>query len=295
MHRRPFGTTGLYVSALGFGAGGIGDARLSEDHVGTLLNRALDLGVTFFDTARGYGLSEERIGRHLAHRRGDFVLSTKGGYGVDGVADWTGEVIARGVDEALRRMHTDVIDVFFLHSCPKDVLDRGEVVRALDDARCAGKIRVAAYSGENDSLASAAVAPVFGAIQCSVNACDQRSLLEWIPRASARGAGVVGKRPIANAPWRFSERPAGQYCEAYWERLRTMGGDALRGDHAWLDFMLRFSAFAPGVSTAILGTTSLANLEAAVRCEERGPLDDETVRRAGDAFRAHGANWEGLV
>ena len=77
--RRPFGDTGLTVPVLGFGAGGIGDPALSERDAETLLNSVLDLGVGLIDTARSYGLSEERIGRHLARRRGDFVLSTKVG------------------------------------------------------------------------------------------------------------------------------------------------------------------------------------------------------------------------
>ena len=84
---RPYGSTGLQVPALGFGAGQIGDASRDEGEVRRLLNTELDLGVTLIDTARGDGLSEERIGRHLAHRRGEFVLSTKVGYGIQGLPD----------------------------------------------------------------------------------------------------------------------------------------------------------------------------------------------------------------
>ena len=77
---RPFGATGLAVPPLGFGAGPVGDGALDEAEAGRLLNGALDLGLTFVDTAPGYGLSEERIGRFLSHRRSEFVLSTKLGY-----------------------------------------------------------------------------------------------------------------------------------------------------------------------------------------------------------------------
>jgi aryl-alcohol dehydrogenase-like predicted oxidoreductase len=294
MEHRPFGNTGLTVSVLGLGAGHIGDAGASEDEVGHLLNAALDLGVTFVDTARGYGLSEERIGRHLAHRRGDFVLSTKGGYGADGAPDWSAEAVTLGIEQALRRMRTDVIDVFFLHSCPRDVLERGDVPGALLRAREQGKVRVAGYSGENEALAWAVESPLFGAIQCSVNLCDQRSLGREVPAAAGRGMGVVAKRPIANAPWRFAERPVGDYCETYWERLRAMGGDALRDGRSWLELALGFAAFAPGVSTAILGTKTLANLEAAARAVA-APMDDATVKRLEEAFRAHDAGWTGQV
>jgi aryl-alcohol dehydrogenase-like predicted oxidoreductase len=71
MERRPFGRTGLAVPILGFGAGHVGDPALDEAEVGRLLHGALDLGVTLIDTARSYGLSEERIGRHLAGRNQD--------------------------------------------------------------------------------------------------------------------------------------------------------------------------------------------------------------------------------
>ena len=73
METRAFGNTGLRVSVLGFGAGHVGGDDLSEGEASRLLNEVLDLGVTLIDTARSYGLSEERVGRHLAHRRDAFV------------------------------------------------------------------------------------------------------------------------------------------------------------------------------------------------------------------------------
>jgi aryl-alcohol dehydrogenase-like predicted oxidoreductase len=295
MERRRFGSTEIEVSVLGLGAGQIGDERLSDGDVGRMLNAAVDRGITFVDTARGYGASEERIGRHLGHRRGELVLSTKGGYGIAGTPDWTPEAVTRGIDEALGRLRTDWIDVFFLHSCPRELLERGEVVAALIAARQAGKVRVAAYSGENDALDWAVDSGVFGAIQCSVNLCDQRSLGGAIGRASSRGLGVVAKRPIANAPWRFQTRPAGDYCEVYWDRLHTMGWDAVRGEHDWLDAALRFAAFAPNVSTAIIGTSKLANLEEAATVVARGPLPANDLARIAAAFRANGSDWSGQV
>ena len=96
METRSFAGTVAKVSALGLGAGQIGEASLAESEVKGLLLGAVDLGVTLFDTARSYGLSEERLGRHLRTRRDQVVLSTKIGYGVEGVADWTGECIRLG-------------------------------------------------------------------------------------------------------------------------------------------------------------------------------------------------------
>lgn len=277
------------MSALGFGAGHVDG--LDDQAAGTLLNRALDLGVTLFDTARGYGRSEELIGRHLSWRRDDWVLVSKCGYGVPGHADWTAGSIAAGVDEALARLRTDRLDAMLLHSCPRDTLARGEVVDALLAAVQAGKVRFAGYSGENTDLAYALSGGRFHVLEASVNLCDQRVLDEVAPRL--HGVGLIAKRPLANAPWRFRARPAGHYAEVYWERLGAM--HLSRGDYAWDELALRFAAFAPGVSTAIAGTASIENLSRNVELINRGPLPAEVVHGVRAAFRAADAGWVGQV
>ena len=210
---RPLGRTGLSVSPLGLGTGRLGSADLSESEAERLLHGALDAGITLIDTAPSYGLAEERIGRHLARRRKDVTLSTKGGYGVPGVPDWTGTVITAGIDAALARMRTSWLDIFHLHSCPQEILERGEVIEALEAAVQAGKVRVAAYSGDGAPLAWAVGSGRFGSVQASVNFCDQRILDAELPAAQAAGMGLIAKRALANAPWRFFSRPRGDYAE----------------------------------------------------------------------------------
>jgi len=296
MLQRNFGDSALTVSALGFGAGHIGYDDVSEREAHGLLDRALDLGVTFIDTARGYGLSEERIGTWLpglGGQRDAVVLSTKVGYDVDGADDWSAAAVTGGVDEALRKLGTDVIDVVFLHSCPLTVLRQGDAVEALLQCVDAGKVRVPGYSGENDALAWAGNAGVFGALQSSVNIADQRSRSDVLPAAGRQGLGVVAKRPLANAPWRHVERPAGVYGETYWDRLRRMGLEPVTDD--WQGTALRFSAFSPGVSTAIVGTSKVRNLEAAAAAVGRGPLPGSERKRWEDAFAPYAADWAGEV
>lgn len=293
MRRRPFGTTGLDVSVVGFGAGHIGSGGYDDAAAGALLHAVLDAGVTFLDTARGYELSEERIGRHLRSRRAEFVLSTKVGYDVPGAADWTAAAVSGGVDRALRTLRTDVLDVVFLHSCPRSVLERGEAVEALQAARYAGKVRVIGYSGENDALAWAVESGAFGAVQTSVNVADQWSLHHVLDSAAARGLGVVAKRPLANAPWRFAQRPVGDYAELYWERLQVLGLEPVAGD--WLSTALRFSAYAPGVSTAIVGTGSRSHLTEAVTAAAPGPLLAAEFARWREAFSPYAEEWPGAT
>lgn len=194
MELRAYGTSGLRVSAVGFGAGSIGEVELSDAEVARVLDAALDAGVNFFDTARSYGLSEERLGVHLASRRDSLVLSTKIGYDMAPHPDWTAPCITAGIEAALRRLRVDVIDIVHLHSCPLPVLERGEVIHALLAAVAAGKVRIPAYSGEGDALRWAVRSGHFGGIQCSVSLVDQQVLDDVLPQAAAQGLGVVAKR-----------------------------------------------------------------------------------------------------
>jgi aryl-alcohol dehydrogenase-like predicted oxidoreductase len=292
MELRTFGQTGLKVSALGFGAGQIGDGRLAEEQVSQILNMVLDAGVTLIDTARGYGLSEERIGRHIAHRRHEFVLSTKVGYSIDGFADWSYDIILVGIETALRLMQTEVLDIVHLHSCSLEILQRGEVIHALNEAKRQGKIKVAAYSGDNESLVYAVQSGQFGSLMTSVNICDQRNLTTTLPTATQQGMGIIAKRPIANAPWRFQTRPVGDYAEEYWVRWQKMG---LQFELPWPEIALRFTAFHTGAHSCIVGTTHLPHLQENLRVIQHGPLPLEIVETLRHAFQQHDEGWVGQV
>jgi aryl-alcohol dehydrogenase-like predicted oxidoreductase len=278
---RNFGHTGLKVSALGFGAGEIGDYAVSEKDSEKILNTALDFGINLIDTARGYYASEERIGKYISHRRNEFILSTKVGYDITGYSNWSYEIILAGIDNALKLMKTDYIDIVHLHSCSLDVLQKGEVIEALYKAKELGKIKIAAYSGENEALKFAVESNSFGSIQTSVNICDQIDIDGSIKIAKENGLGVIAKRPIANAPWRFSERPVGHYCEEYWHRWKTMNMPEQKN---WLDTFLRFSVFTKGVDTSIVGTTNIEHLKSNIQIIEKGPLPDDLYESIKSKF-----------
>jgi aryl-alcohol dehydrogenase-like predicted oxidoreductase len=295
---RSFGRTGLSVPALGLGAGEIGDAALDERDVEALLRGAVERGVTLIDTARSYGMSEQRIGRFLAPVRDAVVLSTKVGYGVDGVDDWTGECVRLGIDQALVRMATDRIEIVHLHSCPIDVLERGDVVTALHDARQAGKLRCAAYSGDNEALAWAATSGLFDSLQLSWSLCDQRAA-RVLEQAWRDGLGVIAKRPLANAPWRFTDRPTGHEAELYWLRWQELSFASQGGiadlDLAWDELAVRFAAHFPGVCAAIVGTRQISHVLRNAELVARGPLPAEQVAALRARFEAVGADWPARI
>ena len=134
MERRPLGRTGLEVSPLGFGAFKIGRNEgikypqpypiPSDEEVARLLDGILDMGINLIDTAPAYGTSEERIGQCLASRRSDYILSSKAGeVWKDGHShyDFSPEAIRRSVEESLRRLQTDHLDLLLLHSDGSDL------------------------------------------------------------------------------------------------------------------------------------------------------------------------------
>lgn len=288
---RPLGASGLTVTALGFGAMQVGDPALSERDAARMLHHALDLGIALVDTARSYGLSEERIGRHLASRRDRFLLSTKVGYGVEGVEDWTAECVRRGIDDARRRLGTDVIDLVHLHSCDAATLARPGLVDALLEAAARGAVRVPAYSGDGAAASAALGSGRFGAWQVSLSLCDLAAR-ESVEAAARAGTGVLVKRPLAGLPW----REAGDGDATHEEYRRRFA--RLRpwiGEQDWPGFALRFAAFAPGVASCLVGGRSPAQLEANVRAVGRGALAAEDQSRVLAAFAAEGAGWEGRV
>jgi len=289
---RDFGNTGLKVSAIGLGAGEIGDYNIPASDVERLLNFALDSGITLFDTARGYYASEERIGKFISHRRNEFVLSTKIGYGIQGYQDWSYDIIIAGVDEALKILKTDFIDIVHLHTCSKEVLQNNGVIDALLKTKELGKIKVAAYSGENEDIAYAVNTGNFGSIQTSVNITDQRDIDTTIAEAKNKGMGVIAKRPIANAPWRFSEQPFGNYAEQYWLRWKKMD---LNFDIEPNELFLRFTTFADGIDTAITGTANINHLSDNIQIIEKGPLPEDIYKGIKRKFKEFDNNWIGLA
>lgn len=292
MQLRDFANTGIKLTPLAFGAGLIGDENISEKQVETLLNLILDLGINLIDTARSYGISEERIGKYLSNRRNEFILSTKIGYGVEGYKDWTGNCINAGIERALKLLKTDHIDIAHLHSCPQETLENTDVIASLVKAVEAGKIRIAAYSGENEALDYALNTKQFKSIMTSVNICDQRVIDSTIAKAKKENIGVIAKRPVANIAWKYAERPIGNYAEEYWVRLKKMNLDF---DIDYLELALRFAAFIDGVHSCAVGTTSLDNIKRNIEIIEKGPLPNDIVTRIRIAFQINDDNWLGEI
>src|SRR5260370_10482471 len=129
--KRELGRTGLQVTTLGYGAMELRGARragdISEEQAETILNKVLDSGINYVDTSIDYGLSEERIGRYISHRRAEYYLASKCGClvgappaprGQRGAHVFTRDNVVAGVEQSLTRMKTDYLDVVQFHASP---------------------------------------------------------------------------------------------------------------------------------------------------------------------------------
>lgn len=298
MERRIYGNTEMNVSVLGFGGAEIGFQGASPAQVDKLLGGALDAGLNLIDTAECYSNSEELIGQAVSHRRSDYYLFTKCGHasGLD-TPDWDPLTLERSIDRSLRLLKTDYIDVIHLHSCSEEMLRRGEVIEVLERARDKGKTRFIGYSGDHVAARYAVQTGRFDSLMISLNVADQEALDEIIPEATKLGMGVVLKRPVANVAWLHSEAPDPKAYEyRYWQRLQKLEYDFLRfGSADGVGKALRFALSAPGVHTAIVGTTKPDRWLENARLLEAGPLSEaeySAIRRRWK--EAAEAGWIGL-
>ena len=298
VERRVFGETGLEVSVLGFGGSEIGYEQATIDTVERLLGAALDAGLNVIDTAECYLESEELIGRAASHRRAEFYLFTKCGHasGLDG-PDWSPRLLAESIDRSLSRLRTDHVDLIQLHSCTADVLRDGGVIEVLQRARAQGKARFVGYSGDGADARYAVECGAFDTLQTSVSIADQEAVELTLPLARERGMGVVAKRPVANAVWRHATRPDNEYVRPYWDRVRRLDYDFLRGDaRGAIATALRFTLSVPGVHTAIVGTTKPGRWRENAELLAAGPLPAEEFEAVRARWReVAGDDWGGEV
>jgi aryl-alcohol dehydrogenase-like predicted oxidoreductase len=241
---RRLGPAGPLVSPLGFGAFKIGRNQKtkygqpyelpSEAEVSHLLNGLLDLGITYFDTAPAYGVSEERIGNAIAYRRREFTLSTKVGETFENgesTYDFSKPAISASVARSLQRLNTDVLDAVFLHSPGDDlaILDQTDAVPTLIRLRESGAVKAIGLSAKTPQGALAA----FDWADCLMLEyhLHDRSHEAVIAAAAQRGIGVVVKK-------------------------------GLSAGHLPAEDAIRFVLANPGVSTMVVGSLSLEHMQA---------------------------------
>jgi aryl-alcohol dehydrogenase-like predicted oxidoreductase len=271
LERRPLGRTGLEVTRIGFGALEIGRdwdvgdeaarRRPEAEEAGRMLNGVLDLGVNLIDSARAYHRSEERIGASIAARRAEYVLATKCGEHSEEPRtyyDFSYRAIANSIDTSLRLLQTDVIDLLQIHFGPEPekVLEESETVRAMKDAREAGKVRFLGASPGNSLLDRCIESGDFDVLQVGYSLLD-RGAHDLITKAGDRGIGILIRSGLGGG-WltpRALTVPAEKRPEKVRALLDLVGGDGEKL-HA---LALAFQRSHPAISSILVGSKNLEN------------------------------------
>jgi aryl-alcohol dehydrogenase-like predicted oxidoreductase len=315
MEYRTLGKTGLRISEISFGCGAVGGLMTADRHeeqVG-VIRRALDLGITHFDTASSYGdgTSEANLGKVLKEIEPEITLSTKVRLGPERPDDLKEATIA-SVDQSLKRLGRDAVDVIQLHDnvadgewahfslTSEDVL--GPVLEAFQTLRDRGKVRFFGFTalGEPGALHALVESGEFHTAQVYYNllnptagypapagfqSLDYGRLLE---KAAAHDMGVFAIRVLARGALTDAPRtggkeprslsPGSEYSRDV-ERARKLGWLTGGEDGTLAQTAFRFALMRPEVSAALAGCASIKEVEETAACSEAGGLSEEVIAR----------------
>jgi len=332
MEQRPLGRTGLQVSALGYGSGAIGGLFTKGDPAEQrrAVARALDAGITYYDTASSYGdgKSEENLGRVLRDLDAwdHVVIGTKVRLTTDDLGDPVAAIQA-SAEASLRRLGHDSVDLLQLHnpitqpgagalqtasggSVGLDLV-RGAIAEGLRRVKERGLARQIGFTGLGETVAlhDAARSGIFATMQSYFNAVNpsagyagahggEQDFDGLIDAAAHAGVGVIAIRVLAagalalqperhaNAGDPGSPLVGGAEYERDMNRAKDLSWFATEaGLENTLEMAVRFALATPGIATALVGYSDLAQLEDALRWTARGPLPPDVVAQIVAAAR----------
>jgi len=298
--KRTLGKTGLEVTTLGYGAmelrGAPRGPEISDADAERVLNAVLDSGINYIDTSIDYGRSEELIGKYLANRRDEYYLASKCGcvVGAPGGSDHvhTAENIRKGVENSLRLMKTDYLDLVQFHrSLSKDDFETEEGLNEVLKLRDEGKVRFIGVSGTLPNLEEQIDMGIFDAFQIPYSAL-QREHEDAIARASATGHGIVIRGGVAKGS--PSDWKGRQYymigpdeLQRRWEEAKL--DELLSDGMTRMEFTLRFTLSNADLDTTIVGTKSVDHLQDNIDAALKGALPDDVMAEAKRRLDAAGA------
>jgi aryl-alcohol dehydrogenase-like predicted oxidoreductase len=288
MQRATLGRTGLEVTRLGFGAMEIRGPRIwngrpvTDREADRILNAVLDSGINFIDTAYDYGLSEAYIGQYISHRRSEFYIATKCGCTLVDRGDhddtphtWTRENLLRNIDESLKRMKTDYVDILQLHNPSVEDVQSGSLVEVLQEIQRAGKTRWIGISTTFPHLTEFAHWGVFDTFQIPYSGLE-RAHENALDLVADSGAGVIVRGGVGRG-----EPGVGLGDEQRWKTWEAARLDELlEPGESRTAFVLRMTLSHRSVDTIIAGTKVPEHLAENLVAAERGPLAEDTYQEA---------------
>jgi aryl-alcohol dehydrogenase-like predicted oxidoreductase len=307
---RPLGTTGIEVSEIGFGAWGIGGnaagtlgyGATNDEQSLAALAEARRLGCTFFDTSNlyGWGRSETLLGRAFASCRSEIVIATKAGYvSADGDHDFSSDGIRRSLDNSLRRLQTDYVDLLQLHNPPPDAVDE-HLITVLDAMRREGTIRalgMAARTPDEALILAQRFRPA--SLQVNFNLADLRALRNGLfDTCREQSIAIIARTPLAagfltgrlavedkfddsDHRARFGRTTRTRWIEAV-QCLRPVFDDAVGATPA--QNAIRFCLSFPEVSAVIPGMMRVSEVRENLAASRLPPLAERQLRTVEEIY-----------
>ena len=292
MEYRNLGSSGLRVSLVGLGCNNFG-MRLDLEQTRAVVDRAFDLGITLFDTADMYGGrggSETQLGKILGHRRKDIVLASKFGMAMSDDGTKIGasrRYIMSAVEDSLRRLKTDWIDLYQLHQ-PDPLTPLDETMQALDDLVTQGKIRYIGCSNlpswqvvESQWISKSMGLNRFVSCQDEYNILNRNVEAELIPAMQKYGCGLLPYFPLASGlltgKYKRTEMPEGArltdmptfanriyLTDENFDIVDNLHKFANKTGHSILELAFGWMASRPATASIIAGATKPEQIDANV-------------------------------
>ncbi|MDE0592851.1 MAG: aldo/keto reductase [Dehalococcoidia bacterium] len=291
------GITDLEVTKLGFGAMEIRGVPRGRDvtaaQADTTLNAVLDSGINYIDTSIDYGLSEGFIGNYISNRRDEYFLASKCGCMVSGATVpsgpqphvYTTENITVGIEQSLRRMKTDYLDVVQFHGSPtQETLEENGSIDTLLELKQQGKIRHIGMSGTLPNLPKQIDMAVFDVLQIPYSALE-RQHEDLISKAADADIGNVIRGGVAKG----EPDESGVSKPDLWKIFEKAGLDELVDEgESRTDFLLRFTLSHPSMHTTIIGTLNPDHVKQNVATANKGALASDVYEKAKSLLAAAG-------
>lgn len=315
MQYRQLGRTGWKVSTVSFGAWALGDSwgAVKDEESFATLNRALDLGVNFFDTADVYGdgHSEQLLGKLRKERGETFYVATKAGRRLEPhvASGYNKENLTGFVERSLKNLGTEALDLLQLHCPPTEVYYMPEVFDVLDELVKKGKVRYYGASVEKAEEGLKAIEyPNVQTVQIIFNMFRQRPLDLFFGEAQRHKVGIIARVPLSSGMLTGKMSHTSSFPEDDHRQYNRQGESFDRGEtFSGLDYeaglqaveelrplvppnmsmaqmALRWILMSPAVTCAIPGAKRPAQVEENVTAADLPPLSDETMARVRQVY-----------
>jgi len=291
MDLRPLGNTGLSISPIGLGTVeiglpyGIGVKNLPTDKQAKhILKSAVDMGITYIDTARGYGVAEERIGKSGIGNIPGVVIGTKCAQFLEQGEDPRGAELEKRIRDdittSLKMLRVDSLQLVQLHGGSKEQIERGELIEIMQKLKDEGIIQHVGIATRGEDAPLAAIkAGFFATIQTAYSILDQRMAKQVLPAAKQNNVGIINRSVLLKGALTSAASQLSNDLAPLKNNSQQAAEIAKQLNTDLPSLAIRFVSSNPAISTALIGTVEPDHLKTALAATQAGPLPQDILTK----------------